>query len=182
MQQTTLVAGDSLNYAVTVPEYLPADGWSLKYRLVPRAANASEFTITATASGGEYLVQVGPSQTANWTPGLYAWASWVERTGERYSIAQGQLTIKPDPAQIAAGTDTRSAAEIALEMVQIKLRGLATAAVESYTIAGRQLRNYPLADLVKLEAKLKSEVAAERRAAGIKDSTGTVRRVLVRMR
>lgn len=181
MQQTKLTAGDSLNYTVAVAGYVPADGWVLKYRLVPRSGTGTAVDITSSASGTDHLVQVGPSETANWAAGMYGWASYVERAGERYTVASGQLQVLPDPLTLQPGADTRSQAEISLEAVTAKLRGVGGSAVESYTINGRELRRYPLADLIKLEQKLKAEVAAERRAAGLKDGTGTVRRILVRM-
>ena len=31
-----LVAGDTLDFTDTVPDYPPADGWTLKYRLIPQ--------------------------------------------------------------------------------------------------------------------------------------------------
>jgi hypothetical protein len=180
--QSTLVAGDSVNYLAEVADYAPADGWSLRYRLAPRDGGQAPIDIAATAIGDRFAVQVGPDVTADWAPGEYAWASWVEREGERYSIARGQLTIAPDPATLTAGADTRSGAELGLKAIEDTLAGRASDATLRYKINGRELERYSIPELLKLRDFYARQVAQERRAAGLQDSTGTIRRILVRMR
>lgn len=179
--QQDLIAGDSLNFLTAGGDYPASAGWVLIYYLTPRSAG-SNITITATAEGDDHRVAVAGSTTANWTPGAYGWAARVERAGERYTLERGQITIAANPATLTAGTDTRSVAEIALENVQAFLRGQATAGVLRYKINGREIERYSMADLIVLEGKLQAEVAAARRAAGLDDQRGTVRRILVRMR
>jgi hypothetical protein len=113
MNIAQIIAGDTLQFRTSVPDY-PADaGYTLTYRLVPRAAGAP-IEIVATADGAEYVVSAAASATAAWTPGEYSWHAYVEQGGARYTKGTGAVTILPDPAAIAAGTDTRTQAEIAL--------------------------------------------------------------------
>lgn len=182
--QPQITAGDTLNFEVPVSGYASADGWALKFRLVPRASGGApiEFTTIAGTDGAAHLVQVGASTTAAWAPGVYSWTSWVERPGERYSVSRGQVSVLPDPASQTGGYDARSQAEIALEAVNAVLQGRATDAVARYRINGREVERYSIPDLQRLRSLLEADVARERRAAGLADRTGTVQRILVRMR
>lgn len=168
--QSILIAGDSINYAASLPGYTPADGWSLRYRLTPRAAGGTPVDITATDSGSGWLVQVGPATTAVWVAGDYTWASWVQRTGERYSIGQGQLTIKADPAALPAGTDTRSAAAVTLATLEAAYQAhisSGNAAVGEYEINGRRMKYRKLEELLAAIAAARRQVEAERVSARV---------------
>lgn len=180
--QEELVAGDTLNYAATIPQYPTTDGWTTKLRLVPRVGGAA-VTVTAVVDpdAGTYVFQVPASTTASWISGAYAWSVWVEKGGERYTVQSGQLTVQADPSALAAGTDTRSQAERSLEAINGMLEGRATDATQRYMINGRELWRYTMAEILRLKQHLEMAVAGERRAAGLDDSRGTVRRILVRM-
>lgn len=182
--QSTLIAGDSINYAAAVTGYSPADGWSLRYRLTPRASGGSAIDITATDDGSGWLVQVGPAVTAAWTAGEYTWASWVQRTGERYSIGQGQCTIKADPATLAAGTDTRSAATVllaTLEAAYLEHIQSGNAVVGYYLINGRQMQYRKLEELLAAIAAARRQVESEKVAARVAAGLSPRQRFVVRM-
>lgn len=181
---SAFAAGDSNRFTVSLADYPASAGWTLHYRLTPRAAGGTAYTFNASASGDDHAVNVAASVTANWLTGDYTVTAWVTHAdGSRFSVPSqgGQLTIKPDPSTLAAGTDTRSDAERALAAITAQISGKATSATEMYRVAGRELRTYPLADLLKLQAKYRSEVNAERVAAGLQPLGGSgVRRILVR--
>lgn len=181
--QQKLIAGDSLNFLTTVSEFLPTDGYILKYRLAPRTAGGTVIDLTATAEGSSYRVQAGAATTANWSADTYSWACWVEKAGEVYTVGSGTIQVLPNPRTAVAGVDRRSQAEVSLAAVQALLAGKASSGVESYEINGRQLKSYPLADLLKLERKLKNEVNAEAIAAGnpAPYASAGIRRILTRV-
>jgi hypothetical protein len=161
----TLYAGDTLEFTTTVPNYPPADGWTLKYRLIPRVSG-TPILLTATTSGADYLIQQGPATTVAWAPGLYSWAAWVEKSGARHQVDQGQIEILPDPSA-ASSRDDRSDASVALENVRAMIGNKASRDVQEYQIAGRALKHYTIPDLIALESKLKIDVANEQNAAAI---------------
>ncbi len=179
--QQDLIAGDSLNFLTAGGDYPASAGWVLTYYLTPRSAG-SNISIVASAEGDDHRVAVAASTTAGYAPGVYGWAARVDKAGERYTVERGQITIAANPATLAAGTDTRSASEVALANVQAYLQGQASSGVLRYRINGREIERYSLQELIKLEQKLVAAVAAERRAAGLSDGRGTVRRILTRMR
>lgn len=183
--QSRLAAGTTLKYTASLAAYPASAGWVLRYRLAVRTGSGTPIDLTCTASGDDHQLTVAYATTAAWAPGTYNVAAFVERAGERFEVPEeaGTLVVTPDPAAITAGVETRSQAEVALAAVQSLLAGKASSGVESYEVAGRQLKSYPLPDLIKLEAKLKAQVNAEAVLAGKAapyPSTG-IRRILTRV-
>lgn len=179
--QTTLYAGETLSYRASVSGYPATDGWALTLVLGRRTGGAP-ITIASTPDGDAHLIQASATTTAAWAPAAYGWELWAAKGAERYRVEHGQLTVAPSLLGAAAGLDTRSDAERALDAVTALLAGKAAEGTEFLRVAGRELRSYPLLDLIRLQAKLRTEVNAERMAAGLQPLPGTgVRPILVRM-
>jgi hypothetical protein len=184
MEQTRLVAGDTLHYSRSVPGHLPADGWQLQYRLAPRAGGGSVIEIAAAASGDEFVVRVGPGTTAAWAPGVYGWGSWVQRVAgggavvERYTIAQGQLEVLPNPATLAAGADTRTSAQKALDDARVALHAW-NPTVRRYRIGEREREFNSVAEIVRLITELERDVEREAQLSGRGERLG--RRIHTRL-
>jgi hypothetical protein len=183
--QTDLIAGDTLNFETTVTAYPPSAGWTAKIRLVPRSGGSPIVITAATAATGDrYAFQVGPGVTAAWPAAVYGWALWVEKAGERYTQESGQLTVRPDPAGIAGGVDTRSAAVKALDDLRTAwaawcASGSFTAG--SYSIGGRTMQYRSIAELRAAISAAERDVEAEKRAARIAAGLGGRTRFVVRM-
>jgi hypothetical protein len=182
MQQASLVAGDTLDFLTTVGAYPASAGWTLRYRLVPRTVGNAPIGFTAAASGDDYLVQVGPSVTGSWAPDMYGWNSWVEQTGARYQVDDGQLQILPDPAQAVAGSDSRSQARIGLDacMTALSLHDAGQAHVKEYSIGNRRMVFNTRADILVAIEFWRSQVAMEDVAASVAKGLGNPRRLFVR--
>jgi hypothetical protein len=177
-----LILGDTLNYSTTVDGYSAADGWVLKYGLVPRTGAGAGITLTSTADGEQHRVQETATATAAWTAGVYSWHSWVEKASEKYSVASGSVQLVANPRTASTGPlDLRTEAEIALDNVRTVIRGKASADVLRYTINGRSLERYGMADLIALEAKLAADVRREQDAARLAAGLGSRRRFFVRL-
>lgn len=175
-----LIAGDTLDFLTTVIDYPASAGWTLSFRLVPQSAGTA-YTFSAAAENDDYRSTVTAATTASWAAGEYSWSSYVTKGSERYTVDSGFLTIKANPATVAAGTDLRSHARKALAAVEAVIEGRASLDQEEYTINGRSLKRTPVADLIRLRSFYKSEVAreeaAERLAKGLGANAG---RLLVR--
>lgn len=183
MQQQELIAGDSLNFTVAVVGYLPIDGWVLKYRLVPFAAGGDVLDIVAIGTGQTFQVLVPAGTTGGWAPGSYSWTSWVDKAGEIYTIANGQITIRPDPRQMTSGGyDSRSLAQVALANCEAAMATFnATGGkVKKYEIAGRMMEFQTIGDLMTLHSFWKLKVAAEGTAQSIASGMGNPRNLHVR--
>ena len=180
--QDKITLGDTLNFATTITDYPASEGWTLYYRLVPATGSAILLTAAVDDDNADgYRVQASAATTAAWTAGEYSWASWVELSGQSYSLSTGRCTLLPDPRTAAAGLDVRSDAEVALANVRATIQGRATSAVLEYEIAGRRLRYIPIPELIALESRLKAEVASEQRLADAAKGYADKRKVYVRM-
>lgn len=170
--ENILTAGATLDFRTTVPDYPASAGWTLKYRLAPRAAGGTAIDISATPSGDDYLVQVSKSTTQTWVPGFYTAVSWVEKGSELYPVgARVEVEILARPDNLAAGTDGRTHAQIALDAIRAVIEKRATLDQQSYSIGNRTLQRMPLEDLLKFRAiyerEVRNEIAAEKIAAGL---------------
>lgn len=175
-----LVAGDTLSFATSTPDYPASAGWALVYKLVPAVAGEGvAITLTSSAEGDDHRVTASSATTALWVPASYTWVAYATKSGERYTLNQGTVQILPDPAS-ATSLDGRSMARKALDAVEAYLTDKTNLAAAEYQIAGRQLRRHSLPELWAHRDRLKFEVskeqAAERVAAGLPDQ----RRVYVR--
>jgi len=181
MQQQTLVAGDSLNFLTAGGAYPASAGWVLKYRLVPRTAGGTPIDITAAAEGDDHRVAVAASTTANWSPDVYTWASWVEKAGEVYTVDGGQIEVKRNPRDMPAGFDGRTDARKALEQAKAAFATYSASAgkTRQYTIGGRQMVFNSPADIIKVIRYWEAEVEKEDTLAGRSPSVG--RRIFSRI-
>lgn len=169
-------AGDTVKWTKALADYLPDDGWVLKYTL---NKIGQKTTITATDNGdGTHLASVSAATSAAYKAGVYKWQSYVEYNSERYTIATGTIEIKPDLT--AAGLDTRSHVKKVLDAIEAVIENRATLDQESYTIGNRSLKRMSLEELLKFRDTYKmqynSELQAERLAMGL----GTKNKVMVR--
>lgn len=179
-----LIAGDSLDYRLDLAAHPASAGWAVSFRLVPEVpGDAIEFT--GTADGDEHVVALAAAATTGWAPGLYRVAAWATLGAQRKTLADecGPLRIRPNPATVPTGSDLRSDPERALAAIKALLLGVATSGEESLRINGRELKLYPLPDLLRLQAKLEAEVNAEAAAAGrpAPYTAGRIRQMQVRM-
>lgn len=174
-----LTAGDTLDFTTSVPDYLASAGWTLKYRLAPRGSG-SAIDIVAAASGDDYVVQVAASTTGSWAAGFYAWAAYVEKSGERYTVGDGELQIRVASSTLAAGTDKRSHARKVLDAINAVIEGRASKDQQEYTIGSRSLKRTPIEDLLVLRDKYRQEVANEAAAESVAAGLGNPRRAGVR--
>lgn len=174
----TLIAGDTLSFPTSVPEYPASDGWTLTYRLVPRSSG-SVITITASAVGDDYEVNEAAAVTALWGAGEYTWAGYVTKGTERYTVDQGTITVKPNPGS-ATTWDGRTHARKTLDAIEAVIANRATMDQEEYAINGRSLKRTPVAELIKLRSFYKAEVFREEEAERMSAGLGSRRRVYVR--
>lgn len=177
-----LIAGDTLDFLDSVPEYPPADGWTLKYRLVPRFTTPTQvpIDITASTSGSDYRVQAAASITAVWAPGAYTWARWVEMAGPiRQSLGDGQILVKTDPAAAVQGYDGRSHARKMLDQIEAAFEAFQLG-IKTYTIGSRSMTKSDIPELLTLRDRYRAEVANEAAAEQVASGLPNPRNVGIR--
>ena len=181
-----IIAGDTLNFVDQVSAYMATDGWTLKYRLVPQFATPTQAPITLTAATynvTDYQVQVGPATTGAWIPGIYTWSRWVEKTGARQSLGDGQIEVRPDPAAAAQGYDPRTQAAKALADANTALANFqaTNGRIKRYMIAGREMEFESAANILQVINYWKVEVARENAAKAVQDGLPNPRRITLRV-
>lgn len=175
VEPTSVIAGDTVKWTKSLPDYPASDGWSLAYTFINAAG---KFPVAASADGDDFTVSVPPVTTTDWIPGDYDWRAQVSKAGEVYTVATGRTTVKPSFS--AATLDGRSSARKMLDAIEAVLENRASSEVAEYQINGRQLKYTSIPDLLKLRDRLRAEVRREenalRSAQGLPPST----RVFVR--
>ena len=136
--QDTLVAGETLNFLAITTDYPASAGWVVTLYLNPRAGGTAT-SVTGTASGDDHLLQVSAATTAGWAPGAWAWDTWAAKGSERYRLEAGQLQVQAGLIGAAAGLDTRSQAQRALDDAEAALAAW-TPTTKRYRINGREAR------------------------------------------
>lgn len=175
----TIYAGDTVIF--DVPEFTDSIGTSIDsgtYTLVwyARTNVASEgASITGVAESTGWRVTIPSSTTSGFDAGLWTWQAIATSGSVQYTAGRGQFTVKAtleysgDPSAF----DDRSRAKIDLDYVEAAIRTLAQGGVvQEYTIGGRSLKRYKMAELLQLRDALKAEVDRERRAEKIKQGLG----------
>jgi hypothetical protein len=69
--------------------------YTLKYALRLQGAGTTEIEITASASGLEYIIEVGSSTTAPYIVGRYTYQTYITRNSdsERITIGSGEIQL-----------------------------------------------------------------------------------------
>ena len=124
LEPETLTAGDSAEWLRTEPLY-PASEWQGTYALF---SATHVYGFTATDHADAHRVQVGASTTAAWVAGRYDWVFYLTHKVDaerRISLAQGKLTVLPNPAS-QQPVDGRSHAARMLDLIEAAIEGKAT--------------------------------------------------------
>lgn len=124
--------------------------------------------IAGAVAGETVEFTVNAAQTADLTPGVYAYQIVAELGTDRRLLSEGRIGVR---ASINAdgGFDNRTLAEQILDAIDALLLGRATTDQQSYTIASgsgsRSLSRIPVSELTVLRKQYASIVASERRRA-----------------
>ena len=156
---------------------LASDSWALTYALVN---SAGQITITADASGDDYLVTLSAATTAAYTAGTYHWQAYVTLSDERYTVDAGTITIKPNFAAQTSGYDNRGHVKTVLDALEATLAGRASKDQMNTVIAGERIDKMTPAMLLRWRSLYMAEYEMERRAERIANGLGHDGNIYVR--
>lgn len=180
IEPASAIAGDTITWKKSLPDYPANAGWTLHYRLI----NAAWFIdITASASGSDHLVNIPAATSAAYNPGKYDWQSYVTNAGgERYSIAVDSIEIKANWAALTAGLDTRSNARQILDALEAAwlVASRSRAYVAEYQIANRKMKFATKGEWIAEIDYWRREVAREDRAKKIAEGRPSGSKVFLR--
>lgn len=170
------IAGDSVSWSRSLVGYLPADGWSLQYKLV---SLGQSHTINTTASGSEYQVSLSSADTSAWAAGEYQLVAMVSKGADRHTVDSQRVVVSPNPA--SDSYDPRSFAEKVLAELEKLLEGKATKDKQTVTVEGQTVGRYTWPELQAAEQYFRGRVNRERRREREKRTGRKSNRVLARM-
>lgn len=155
----------------------PSPTWTLTYYF---KSATQQFSIAATSDGsGGFSISQTAAVTGTFAAGRYTWVAVVSAAANKYQVDSGTLVVLPDFANSSL-VDSRSHARKALEMIEAYLEDRNNIAARGYSIAGRSLDRYGIAELLVLRDKYKAEAASEARAERIRNGQPARNRILVR--
>lgn len=154
-EPSVFLAGDTLAFTISEPDYPASAGWSLSYTLTN---TAGKITFSSSASGDQHAVSVAATTTSGYTAGRYRWVARAVKGSETYTVRQGEIEIKPDPS--GAAYDTRSHARKTLDALEAWIEGH-DMAVANYRVGDRQMQYIPIGELLTLRSRYQKEVRRE---------------------
>ena len=177
-EPASIQAGDTICWQRTLPDYPASDGWQLSYLLISTAAHIVVPATAAHDAHDAHDITISAAASAAYPPGIYTWQASVARTGERYTVDKGAVTIKPNWAT-AGNADARSPAARALaDLRAALLKWLSTSGqVQEYEIAGRRMR---FATAFEIRERIRMAESEVRREARELSGQSAARRVVVR--
>jgi len=179
----TLVIGDRWTWRRPdlVADYPTAD-YALTYEFHhdDGGGGAHAFTITATETSDDYIVEVASATTANYNSLQYKWYAFITRTSdsERVAVDDGYTFLVDDYANTNA--DQRTHAKKVLDAIEAVLENRASQDQMSYSIAGRSLSRMSIDDLLKFRDRYRAEYNKELQKARIKNKQNTGNTIKVR--
>lgn len=157
---SSLTAGDTWQWTLTLPEYLPGQGYTATYQLVGKTSLS--FTASPNVSLGNYDVSVAAATTATVGAGPYRWNLRVtDAAGVVHVVRSGHVLVLSDPG-VTTGTDATTHAQHMLVLIESELearvKGDGSSNV-SYSIEGRSISKMTLQELYSLRGKYRGEVS-----------------------
>lgn len=161
----TIRAGDTIGWTEDLQDYLPANGWSLKYRILWAAGAAYAFT--AVVVNTTYGVTLTATDTASFIAGNATLVAYVEKGAgaslERETLSQTALTILTN-LTTTANLDSRSEAKKALDDLNLALAAHIAGGsghISEYEILGRRMKFRDTKSITDLIAHYEIKVAKE---------------------
>jgi len=158
------------------------DSWALTYYIRSNIAGNQGITIVGSTYGTGWQFDVAASST-DLTAGDYFWQAVASKGALKYDVGSGSLEVLID--LVYTGTaqkiQAKSQVEQDLDTVEAAIRTLLSdGAVKEYSIGGRSLKKYDLADLTALRSQLKYQLNLEKKAELIRNGQGNPHQMLVR--
>lgn len=173
-----IVSGDSIDWLETETDY-PATDYRIDYVFV---AAGQRIELTGSAEGTDHLIEVDGAASAEYLPGTYRYQRYLIEiaTDDRITLESGSVTIEPNFDEYASGYDGRTWAERTLEAVEALLADKATKDQASYSIAGRSLSRYSIAELQDLRNYCLRQIKRDRQKERVKAGKPSGNRILMR--
>lgn len=151
-----ITIGDTVTWDEVLADFPASASWVLSYNFTGPDSN---FKSGHTAVGDDHRIVI---DTTKLEVGAYDYQKKITDGTDTFTLERGEVFVDPDLSADESGVDRRPYAVIALENVEAVLKGKATKDQSSYSLNGRSLSRYSIAELQDWRAQLRSEVRAIR--------------------
>ncbi len=151
-------AGVTFTVIACLPVY-PAPDWSIDLIL----RGPSQIDIGSVSNVENHELRAAASVTKDWKPGRYRYEIRASNGDDVVTVESGEVKISPDLSAQVAGFDGRDHVRRVLDAVEAVIENRATIDQQHYQINNRSLTRTPMADLLKLRAKYRDELAGQKR-------------------
>ncbi len=148
-------SGDTVAWALTLPDYDAGGGWTLTYTFV---STTQVKTLVAVGAGTTYTTSLAAVDSAAWAADDWAWQATIGNGTERYTVGTGRTTVLPSLVGAAAGFDSRGHARKVVDAIEAVIEGRASEAESDLQINGRAIKYIPVAELLALRDRYKLEL------------------------
>lgn len=175
----SIIAGDSLSFSESYPDYLASDGWAASYVLLNKAG---KIDFPAVADGDDFKFSVVSADTESWLPGEYQAVLVLAKDSERATLMSNTVTVKPNPLSVAS-MDGRTQAKKILDSLRSAYEKFVESGgvVQEVTVNGRVTKFRTADDILKQinywQLMVNSEIAATQSGANVGFGT----RILTRL-
>ena len=140
----------------------------------------NKFTITATETSDDYIIEVPSSTTDAYVSNAYIWYAFITRSSdsERIAVDNGRAELVDDFAD--SNADVRSHAKTVLDAIEAVIENRASQDQMSYSIAGRSLSRMSIDDLMTFRNRYRAEYLEEIKKSRIKNKQDSGNLVKVR--
>lgn len=167
-EPSVVVAGTTWQWDKTLPDFRPADGWYLRYKLGATAV-LPDIVASAATSGTSFEIRQTPAVTGDVEPATYEIAGWAynnsdfEQATEIHEVYRDRLIVRAHPDLV---TSSESADERALRIISAAVEGRLTDGMDEFQINGRAVKYVPLETLLKLQGTYRARVRAAQSVGG----------------
>lgn len=139
-----ITAGDSVSWRRQFASFPASDGWSMVYALVN---DGGQILIESAADGDDHLVALATTDTGDYTPGVYNFTAYIKKGAERYSVAEGVVTVRPNLESQSSGYDARPFCYRLRDALEAAMEGRASETQMSISIKDRSISEMSHAEL-----------------------------------
>lgn len=152
------VAGDTVSWTKSLPDFKASDGWALTYALRLQQGSG-KVDVTTSAAGADFAATIAATVTAQMKPGVWVWAAYVTKVAERYQVATGLLQVTTNLAALDSQTDLRSPARRAYDNALIAWESVKLG--QTVMLNGRTYTQHNLTSLIVYVDRCKADYQSE---------------------
>lgn len=140
-----ITAGDAVTWRRDIAEAPASAGWVLSYALLK---DSKQILFSGSADGDGHIINLSSADTVDWPAGMYKFAAFVTKDGNRYQVEEGVVEIRVDPIAATTGADVVPYWFKVRDAIRAILSDRATESHTSIAVGGRQLSEMNHAELI----------------------------------